>query len=188
MNSWVWLLLVTVVAALIAGALWAVAKRKKAANLRSRFGQEYDRTVEAHGARNAEAELARREKRVEALPIRDLSREEQDHFADSWRRVQARFVDDPSGAIQDADALVCDVMETRGYPVGDFEQRAADLSVAHGRVIDRYRTAHELSVRNSRGQASTEDLRNAMVHYRALYENLIGERVNVAGRSPEVNL
>lgn len=188
MSSWVWLILAIVVVAVIAGALWEYSRRQKAARLRNRFGTEYDRTVETHGARNAEAELARRERRVEALNIRDLTREEQDRFADSWRRVQARFVDDPSGAIQDADVLVCEVMETRGYPVGDFEQRAADLSVAHGRVIDRYRTAHELFTRDRRGQASTEDLRNAMVHYRALYENLIGERVNVAGRSPEVNL
>jgi FtsZ-interacting cell division protein ZipA len=188
MSSLGWLILAIVVVAVVVGALWAYSKRQTAAKLRNRFGSEYDRTVETQGARNAEAELTRREKRVEALNIRDLTRDEQDGFADRWRQVQARFVDDPSGAIQDADVLVCAVMETRGYPVGDFEQRAADLSVAHGRVIDRYRTAHELFTRDRRGEASTEDLRNAMVHYRALYENLIGERVNVAGRSPEVNL
>lgn len=187
MSAFGWLILAIVVVALAAAAWW-VYRRQRATKLRNRFGAEYERTVEAHGARNAEAELTRREKRVESLSIRDLTREEQDRFADSWRRVQARFVDDPSGAIQDADVLLCQVMETRGYPVGDFEQRAADLSVAHGRVIDRYRTAHDLMIRDRRGEANTEDLRNAMVNYRALYEQLIGERVNVAGRSPEVNL
>jgi hypothetical protein len=189
MDSLGWLVIAVIIVAAVAAGLWYMSQRRRSTTLRQRFGNEYERAVEQHGdRRKAELDLERREKRIEQLHIRPLSREEQDRFADAWRGVQARFVDNPGAAIGDADRLISDVMKARGYPVGDHEQRAADLSVEHSRVVERYRTALAIVERHRGGQADTEDLRNAMMHYRSLYEHLIGERVHVAGRSPEVNL
>jgi hypothetical protein len=130
--------------------------------------------VTEHGdQRGAQAELEARQKRVEQLDIRSLSPSDRARFADAWRATQAHFVDDPSAAIGEADRLVTDVMKARGYPIGDFEQRAADVSVDHPRVVENYRAARDTALRNERGQASTEDLRQAMVHYRALFEDLL---------------
>ena len=123
----------------------------------------------------AEAGLEGRNDRVEALHIQPLAPGDRARFAESWRSVQGRFVDSPGGAVTDADQLLRDVMSTRGYPVTDFEQRAADVSVDHPLVIDNYRKAHEIAVRQGLGQASTEDLRQAMIHYRTLFEDLAGE-------------
>src|SRR5206468_11604706 len=120
-----------------------------------------------------EAELAAREKRVRKLEIRGLEPGEQSRFAEAWQKTQARFVDEPSQAVRDADGLVKEVMQARGYPVGDFDQRAADVSVDHPNVVTHYRAAHDIVSRNNQGQATTEDLRQAMIHYRSLFEELL---------------
>lgn len=149
-------------------------QRRRSDMLRSRFGPEYNRTVEQRGdRRKAEQELSARAQRVKAFAIHAIAPQQRGQFADSWRATQAHFVDDPSGAIKEANQLVARVMEVRGYPVGNFEQRAADLSVDHAVVVDNYRAAHEIAQRNARGQASTEDLRQAMVYYRNLFNDLL---------------
>jgi hypothetical protein len=167
-------LVVAVVAILIAA--FAFMRMQRSRDLRSRFGPEYERAVEETGARHrAEAALAEREKRVKRLDIRPLSQGEIDGFVKSWRGVQAEFVDDPRNSIGRADDLIGDLMAARGYPVSDFDQRAADLSVDHGPLVHNYRIAHEVAVRHARGEAGTEDLRQAMIHYRELFEDLIDE-------------
>jgi hypothetical protein len=181
MVSWIWIVVAILVVAAIAAAAWQYTEKQRAARLRSRFGPEYDRVIQEHGKRGAVAELERRQKRIEALEIRPLKTEERDAFADQWRVQQGRFVDDPRAAVAEADRLVAEVMRRRGYPMSDFEQRAADISVDHPRVVEHYRVAHDIALRHQRGEASTEDLRNAMVHYRALFEELLGGRVRVAG-------
>lgn len=167
---------VVVVAALVA---WYLGKqRRKHEQLREQFGPEYDRTVESYGGERREAEeaLSRRTERVAALNIRPLSAEQSRRYAESWRQVQTRFVDDPEGAIREADHLCGDVMQARGYPMGDFEQRAADVSVDHPDVVQHYRAAHAVATEAEHGSATTEDLRKAMVHYRTLFEDLIETR------------
>jgi hypothetical protein len=177
MSTATWVVLIIAVAA-IAVAAWMYLRTKQTQRLKSQFGPEYDRLVEERGnAQRAEDELARREKRVEKFRIRHLTREECDRFADAWRIEQERFVDDPRAAVSRADQLVGEAMKARGYPVGDFEQRAADLSVEHPRVVEHYRAAHEVALVDSRGQASTEDLRRAMKHYRSLFEDLLDRHV-----------
>lgn len=168
-------LIVVIIAAvlLIGVAIWYSQKRRSD-QLRSRFGPEYDRTVEEVGdPRKAEAHLAEREKRVEKLSIRPLERAERERYAALWRKVQAEFVDDPSGAIGHADALLAEVMSARGYPVRDFEQAAGDLSVDHPLVVQNYRAGHEIALRHERGEADTEGLRQAMIHYRELFDELV---------------
>ena len=173
MNTTAILLLVLIIVVIAVGALLFVQRRRSAA-LQQKFGPEYQRTIGQFGdERKAEAELAAREKRVRSLNVRALTPEEQTRFADAWKRAQARFVDEPSQAAADADNLVKDLMQTRGYPVGDFEQRAADVSVDHPEVVSNYRAAREIAVRNSAGKATTEDIRQAMVHYRSLFEELL---------------
>lgn len=167
--------LVIVVALVILAAVgYVVVSRQRTQELKGRFGPEYERTVEAQGdARTAERELGSREKRVASLQIRPLEPEERSRYASEWKNVQARFVDDPGGATESADVLVREVMQKRGYPVGDFEQQAADLSVKHPAVVEHYRKAHEVAERNARQPASTEELRTALVHYRALFADLL---------------
>ncbi len=168
--------IVVVVVLLIAIGLaaWMLMQRRRSEELRERFGPEYTRAVEELGdERRAEAELAAREKRVEHFDIRPLIPQEHERFAQAWRSTQARFVDDPTAAIKEADRLVADLMRTRGYPTGDFEQRAADISVDHPAVVENYRAARNIAIANERGEASTEDLRKAMVHYRALFADLL---------------
>ncbi|WP_313803356.1 hypothetical protein [Sphingobium sp.] len=156
-----------------------VVNNRRRANLRAKFGPEYGRTVEMTGnSRKAEAELHEREKRVAAFTIRPLSPPQADAFTDAWVRVQAQFVDDPQGAVSRADVLLTEVMEVRGYPIADFEQRSADLSVDHPEVVQNYRSAHDIAVRHARGEADTEDLRRAMIHYRALFDDLVHEPVD----------
>jgi hypothetical protein len=158
-------------------AAWVLFRRRRTAKLRTQFGgTEYDRAVKEGGSRrHAEAGLKERTERVDSLNIRPLAPGDRARFMESWRRVQARFVDGPGGAVTEADQLLRDVMSTRGYPVSDFEQRAADISVDHPLVLENYRTAHEIAVRQTQGQANTEDLRQAMIHYRTLFEELVGE-------------
>jgi hypothetical protein len=138
------------------------------------FGPEYDRAVLTHGSqRKAEAKLADREKRVEKLNIRDLDPTEHERFSKRWEAVQSRFVDSPKGAVAEADDLVSSAMKARGYPVSDFDQRAADISVDHPRVVENYRSAHAIALRVGKDAATTEDLRTAMIHYRSLFEELV---------------
>jgi len=151
-------------------------QKRRSAGLRSTFGPEYYRALKESGERShAEAALEERKNRVERLQIRPLTREDSARFTDSWHQVQARFVDDPDGAVTEADQLLGEVMTTRGYPVGDFKQLTADISVDHPAVVENYRTAHEIALRHAQGQASTEDLRQAMIHYRTLFLDLVGE-------------
>jgi hypothetical protein len=158
-------------------AIWFFIRKRRTERLRTQFGgTEYTRAVkEGGGRRQAEAVLDKRAERVEGLHIRPLGPGDRARFVESWRRVQARFVDGPGGAVTEADQLLGDVMSTRGYPVSDFEQRAADISVDYPSVLENYRAAHEIAVRQTRGQASTEELRQAMIHYRTLFEELVAE-------------
>ena len=154
--------------------LYVRKRRRTTANLRQKFGQEYDRAVLTHGSeRKAESKLADREKRVEKLKIRDLDSTEHERFSKQWESVQSRFVDSPKGAVAEADDLVSQVMKARGYPVSDFDQRAADISVDHPRVVENYRSAREIALRVGKDAANTEDLRTAMIHYRSLFEELV---------------
>jgi hypothetical protein len=144
------------------------------ADMRKKFGPEYERAVLTHGSeRKAEAKLSDREKRVEKLNIRDLDPTEHERFSKQWQAVQSRFVDSPKGAVAEADDLVSLVMKARGYPVADFDQRAADISVDHPRVVENYRSAHEIALRVGKDAATTEDLRTAMIHYRSLFDELV---------------
>ncbi|HLO19869.1 MAG TPA: hypothetical protein VK192_05190 [Sphingomicrobium sp.] len=180
-----WIILGIIIVALLAivAILWS--RRARSEHLRDRFGPEYDRAVEARGDRaKAEADLAAREKRVGKLDIRPLEPAERREFTERWTDVQARFVDDPARAVAFADALVGDVMKARGYPVSDFDQRAGDISVDHPVVVEHYHEAHDIALRHERGDASTEDLRQAMVHYRALFDNLVGAAAPTA-REPQ---
>jgi len=168
---------VILVIVLAGTGIWLFIRKQRTEKLRTQFGAaEYSRAVKEGGSqRKAEAVLDERAERVERLHIRPLAAEDRARFVDSWARIQARFVDGPGSAVTDADRLLGDVMSTRGYPVSDFEQRAADISVDHPLVIENYRRAHDIAIRQGRGQASTEDLRQAMIHYRTLFEELVGE-------------
>jgi hypothetical protein len=171
------LIALTVAVILVVAVLaWLYLRRRRTttAELRQRFGPEYEQAVREHGSeRRAEAQLANREQRVERLKIRNLDPTERERFSGQWHSLQSRFVDDPKGAVTEADELVSSLMQTRGYPVADFNQRAADISVDHPRVVANYRSAHEIALRLGKGEASTEDLRTAMIHYRSLFEELV---------------
>jgi hypothetical protein len=171
-------LAVIVVVILAAIAIWYFTEQqRKRHDLREQFGPEYDHAVETYGEHGkAEKELEQRTERVAALNIRPLSHEESARFSSTWRQVQERFVDDPENAIHDADRLCSDVMQARGYPMGDFEQRAADISVDHSQVVEHYRAAHAVARDARDGNVPTEALRQAMVHYRTLFDDLIDTR------------
>lgn len=167
------------VVVLVAGiAAFLLHRKRRTERLRTQFGNaEYARAMQEGGnRRHAEAGLEKRTQRVEKFHVRPLAAGDRARFVESWRGVQARFVDGPAGAVTEADQLLSDVMSTRGYPVSNFEQQAADISVDHPLVLENYRTAHEIALRQTRGQATTEDLRQAMVHYRTLFEELVSER------------
>ena len=167
----IWVLVALV---LIGAIVWITMNRMRSQKLRQRFGPEYDRTIREKGnIRRAEAALEARARRVAKLDIRPLSPADADRFDSAWRSVQTRFVDDPRGAVTEADRLVGELMAARGYPVGEFEQRVADISVDHPDVVVNYRAAREIAVLHSAGKANTEDLRQAMVHYRALFRDLL---------------
>jgi len=162
-----------VVVALLA---WLFVRRRRTttANLRRRFGPEYERTVQEHGSqRRAEAQLTDRERRVDTLTIRELDPAERARFSGQWQSLQSRFVDDPKRAVTEADELVSSLMQARGYPVADFSQRAADVSVDHSRLVTNYRAAHDIAVRLGTEDVGTEDPRTATIHYRALFEELV---------------
>jgi hypothetical protein len=172
MPAWEIIVIVAVIASAIVA--WMLIRRNQSRHLRARFGPEYDRLISQQGSRDrAEKELARREKRIARLQIRSLEAAERERFVAEWRADQARFVDDPAGAVTGADRLIADVMRSRGYPVADFEQRVDDISVDHADLVENYRHAREIADRHKRGEAGTEDLRQAMVYYRALFEDLL---------------
>ncbi|MEV4168127.1 hypothetical protein [Nonomuraea sp. NPDC049709] len=177
MTTWAWVAVVVVaVVALAAVGYFVLQQQKRRTHLRERFGPEYERIVAEHdNRREAEQELLSREQRHSELDIRPLTEESRETYANRWTEVQERFVDAPGFAVTEADQLVTAVMAERGYPTENFEQRLSDLSVGHAATLDHYRTAHEISGRAARKEASTEDLRQAMVHYRALFEELLHE-------------
>jgi hypothetical protein len=178
MSTTLIIALVALFAVVVVGiGIFLFFRKRRTGNLRSKFGgAEYDRALKEGGTRRkAEAGLDKRTERVESLNLRPLSAGDRARFQDTWQKIQARFVDGPAGAVLEADQLLGDVMATRGYPVSDFEQRAADISVDHPLVLANYRTAHDIALRQMKGQASTEDLRQAMIHYRTLFEELVSD-------------
>lgn len=180
-------LVIVVVLIIIAAAL--IARRRKTNQLRRTFGPEYDRTLrqERGNARRTESELADREKRVEQFPLRALSVVDREGYAMEWATVQRHFVDDPNAAVGTADRLVSRVMLDRGYPMADFDQRAADISVSYPAVVQNYRAAHDIVTRHGDGGVSTEELRQAMVHYRSLFDELLAPPADAAKpESPKV--
>jgi hypothetical protein len=177
-DTQTWIILAgAVVIALIASLAWFFYQKKQSHRLQQRFGPEYGRTVHELGSQTkAESELKAREKRVERLDILPLAPAEAARFSEAWKVLQGRFVDNPKAVFVQADQLVRELMSKRGYPVGDFERRAADISVDHPAVVDHYRAAQAIAVRNARGEADTEELRQAVVHYRALFNELLEVR------------
>jgi hypothetical protein len=183
MEAWAWVLLIAglIVAAIV---IWLLVRQARSRGLQRDFGTEYDRTMARSGDRSlAESDLRERRDRVQALHIDPLSRSDHDRFASEWTKVQAEFVDAPSEAVSDADGLIQRVMSTRGYPMEDFDRRAADISVEHPDVVENYRSAHSIAVKERGGDADTEALRKAMVYYRSLFDELLvvdddGERRN----------
>jgi FtsZ-interacting cell division protein ZipA len=175
MDTNVWIVISAVLAGIVVIlAAMLFTQRKRSAQLQERFGPEYDRVLRDRGSqKDAEEELLSRERRVTRFRIVPLSREDEAQFSEAWRAVQNRFVDDPKAAVDEADRQVRELMQRRGYPMGDFEQRAADLSVDHAEMVDHYRQAHQIAVRNQTGTASTEDLRKAIIHYRAMFDELL---------------
>jgi hypothetical protein len=169
------LILIVIVAGIVlAAGFWFTQRSRRRQELKGRFGSEYDRTIETAGSRGeGEKELAEREKRVEFLELKALDPRETQRFGDEWRNTQGRFVDNPAASIQEADSLVQEVMTARGYPITNFEQQAADISVDHPNVLNNYRAAHAIAEENAVEPASTEALRQAMIHYRALFDELL---------------
>lgn len=176
MSATGWVVVVIVAIVVVAVALWAWGRNRRREELRSQFGPEYDRAVEEQGSRtSAERDLAARAERHDALQIKPLAPESRARYAQGWEQVQSHFVDDPRTAMTEADDLVTRVMQERGYPTGSFQQQAADLSVEHADVLDHYRAAHDvIDLRDSANAApSTEQMREAMVHYRAMFVELL---------------
>jgi hypothetical protein len=174
MPAWAWILIVIAVVVVIAVAAWAAARRRRTARLRGGFGPEYDRTVDRAGGRSAaEAELRDRERRHDQVELRPLGSAEREALIEQWRGTQASFVDDPTSAVGAADRLIQQAMRERGYPIEDFEDRAALVSVDHPLVVERYRRAHAVADANTAGTASTEDLRRAIQDYRALFAEIV---------------
>lgn len=180
-------IIIVVVAAIIVAAIVMARRKQKSAQLKEHFGPEYDRALQQHGnPAKAEAVLAEREARVHKFTIRDLPATERAAYAEEWAAVQRRFVDDPSMAVNEADRLVNRVMNSRGYPMADFDQRADDISVNYPGVVQNYRSARDIVARHANGRASTEDLRQAMVYYRSLFDELLGPSTTAAADNPTV--
>jgi hypothetical protein len=170
--------LVLVIVGLILGSVFA--RRKRSERLHDQFGPEYDHTVQALGnEKEAQAELDERRKHVETLNIRPLSLSERERYLADWTAVQSKFVDEPGQAVGDADRLIMEVMQLRDYPVSDFEQRAADISVNYPDLVSNYRAAREIALKNEQQQADTEELRQAMIHYRSLFDELLEPEADV---------
>lgn len=168
---------IIVVVAVVAAIGFLTSRKRRSQRLQEKFGPEYQRVLQQEGdVHRAEGVLEFREKRREKFKTRALPQADRASFTTRWNEVQARFVDDPRGAVTVAENLVTEVMQARGYPIGEFEQRAADISVDYPTVVENYRAAHEIALRHSAGKASTEDLRQAMVYYRLLFQELLDER------------
>ena len=174
MATWVWVVIAAVVVIVILAIVWSAMRAKRTRALQGTFGREYDRTIDQAGdRRSAERELLDRQKRHDELDIRPLSPESRDRYVRRWQSTQARFVDDPKGAVAEADTLVQEVMQERGYPTKDFDRRVADISVEHPDLVEKYRTAHGIAQASERGEASTEDMRHSVRHYRSLFAVLL---------------
>jgi hypothetical protein len=174
MPSWVWVVIALAAVVVLAIVVWQALARRRTGQLQEQFGPEYDRTVgTAESKREAEAELQAREERRRELEIRPLPSAARYRYLEAWQGVQSQFVDDPGAAVARADELIQSVMSERGYPVEDFEQRAADVSVDHPQVVENYREGHRLAQSSANGSGSTEDLRQAMRRYRALFDELV---------------
>jgi hypothetical protein len=174
-ETMVLILIVAVVLIVAVLAVWSVMRRRRSQNLREKFGPEYDHTLEKEGdRRTAEATLKEREKRVTKLDVRALDQTERDRYHGEWTNIQAGFVDDPSKSVEAANQLITEVMIARGFPVADFEQRAADLSVMFPNFVSNYRNAQAIALKNKQNGTSTEELRQAMVYYHSMFEELLG--------------
>lgn len=183
-NTTEWIILIAAVALIIVALVGLARARAQ----RMRFGPEYDREVELQGSvARAERELLARQKRVRKQPLHALSESDRVQFSSDWRAIQGRFVDDPKDAVQAADDLINSVMHARGYEIEDFEQRVSDLTVEHAGVVQHYRAAHELAEANREGRANTEELRQAVVHYRALFADLLAQPPAPDGRLERVH-
>jgi hypothetical protein len=172
------IIIITVAVLVIVGIILApgFARRQRSKKLQAKFGPEYDHAVETMGdEKKAQAELDERRKHVEALNIQPLSASDRGHYLADWAAVQSKFVDEPGQAIVDADRLITEVMQLRAYPVSDFDQRAADISVNYPSLVKNYRAAREIAIKNEQQQANTEELRQAMIYYRSLFEELLGK-------------
>jgi len=168
------LIILSVAVIVVAAVAWYLFRQRRSKKLRSHFGPEYDQAVRKFGDRpKAEDALLARQKRMEKIRVHPLSAHERERFAGQWHDVQSQFVDNPTGSIHEADRLVCDVMMARGYPMSDFEHRTEDLSVDHPQVVRNFRAAHAIALRHEKGEASTEDLRKALVYYRELFDELL---------------
>jgi hypothetical protein len=177
MDQSVVVVMVVAAVVVVLAIAWIIGRQRHSRRLRERFGPEYDHVVDERGSsRRAERELDRRSRRVERLNIHPLSRDAAVRFAERWNAQQSRFVDDPKAAVVEADHLVEEVMTERGYPMSQFAQRVADISVDHPQTVENYRVAHEIAVRQELGQASTEDLRHAMIRFRELFRDLLDEQ------------
>lgn len=182
------ILLILLIVAAVAAIAWAamVQRKRQSLRLKQRFGAEYDRTVQKLGGQTqAEAELRKREARVAKLTLRPLTAAEAAKFSEAWDRLQGRFVDNPKGAVAEADTLVRELMVARGYPMGDFERRASDISVDHPTVVESYRAARMIAAKDARGEADTEELRTAVVHYRTLFSELLEVKSAPASERPK---
>jgi FtsZ-interacting cell division protein ZipA len=168
------IVVIAALALMLLVGVWFYSSKSKSKRLREHYGPEYEHLSDQDGRRHAERELQQREKRVEKLSIKELEPADRDRFANDWHDVQGKFVDDPRRAIVDADELVQKVMNARGYPMADFDQRAADVSVDHAEVVRNYRAGHDISEASRKGEATTEQLRQGMLHYRALFDDLLG--------------
>jgi hypothetical protein len=174
MPTWVWIVIAVAAVVIVIGVVWSAARARRTRRLQEGFGREYDRTVETAGDRKAaERELQERRERREGLEISELSPASRQRYIEAWREVQVRFVDAPGASVGEADRLVQSVMRERGYPTDDFDQRAADISVDYPHIVENYRAAHGVAVAHEQGEASTEDLRQSLVHYRSLFEELL---------------
>ncbi|MFP5245759.1 MAG: hypothetical protein ACLGH0_03610 [Thermoanaerobaculia bacterium] len=186
---WVWIALGVLGAMLVIGLIARGASRARSASLRDKFGNEYDHAVHEHGSRKkAERDLLERAEQVKKYEIVPLSASDRDRFRRDWQRVEQHFLERPTTAVVEADELIADIMRVRGYPMGDFDRHSADLSVTHPRIVEHYRAGHRV-ISGAPGSASTEDLRQAMLHYRALFDELIDDRVgnDVATDVPRAN-
>jgi hypothetical protein len=174
MSTWVWIVIAVVAVIVVLAIAWSAMRAKRSRALQGEFGNEYDRTVDqAGGRRAAERELRERQKQHDELDIRPLSPESRERYVRRWQSTQSRFVDDPKGAVAEADRLVQDVMQERGYPTKDFDRRVADISVDHPDLVEKYRTADGVARASERGEASTEEMRHSVRHYRALFSELL---------------